>query len=363
MTATTINATPSKVTAMPIEVIERQHKKRRARIAATTVGFIALAALSYCLLLGIGEVSLTPWQVIEVLTGGGERQAVNVVWDLRLPVAIATVIVGAALGMAGAWTQTMSRNPLASPDILGVNGGAAVCVVAGTVVARPAWSEGIPTIWWRIALALIGAAIIIVLLLILGGFSSSQQVIVIGLALSFLTQSLVHYLLLKADITRAADAQTWLAGSTGFVRMDVLAPLILGLLPSLVLGLWIARDLPLLAHDDATVASLGVNIKRLRGVILVAATVTVAVVVSVVGPIGFVALLGPQIAKMIARTPTPSPLASAAAGAAILTACSVVAGLLPMTAPVGLITSIIGGPALVWLVWHTARKNRKHGIY
>ncbi|WP_336619927.1 iron chelate uptake ABC transporter family permease subunit, partial [Alloscardovia omnicolens] len=92
------------------------------------------------------------------------------VWDLRLPVAIATVLVGAALGLAGAWTQTMARNPLASPDILGVSGGAAVLVVAGTVVTRPAWSEGVPTFWWRAALALLGALVIVGLLVLLGGF-------------------------------------------------------------------------------------------------------------------------------------------------------------------------------------------------
>jgi len=307
-------------------------------------------------------VKLSPVEVIEVLTGGGTQQAINVVWDLRLPVAIATVLVGAALGLAGAWTQTMARNPLASPDILGVSGGAAVLVVAGTVVTRPAWSEGVPTFWWRAALALVGALVIVGLLVLLGGFGTSQRVVVIGLALSFLTQSLVQYLLLRADLTRATDAQTWLAGSTGFVRTEALLPMVLGLLPFVVLGLCVTRDVPLLSHDDATASTLGVDVTRVRAILLIAATGIVAVVVSFVGPIGFVALLAPQLAKLVAGTPTPHPLCSTFAGSALLAACAVVAGALPFTSPVGLVTAIIGGPALVLLVWLAARRGTLKGM-
>lgn len=337
-------------------------RSRSRRILAATSGFALIAVLCYCLILGQGAVKLSPMEVIEVLTGGGTQQAINVVWDLRLPVAIATVLVGAALGLAGAWTQTMARNPLASPDILGVSGGAAVLVVAGTVVTRPAWSEGVPTFWWRAALALLGALVIVGLLVLLGGFGTSQRVVVIGLALSFLTQSLVQYLLLRADLTRATDAQTWLAGSTGFVRTEALLPMVLGLLPFVVLGLCVTRDVPLLSHDDATASTLGVDVTRVRAILLIAATGIVAVVVSFVGPIGFVALLAPQLAKLVAGTPTPHPLCSTFAGAALLAACAVVAGALPFTSPVGLVTAIIGGPALVLLVWLAARRGTLKGM-
>ena len=337
-------------------------RSRSRRVLAASAGFALIAALCYCLILGQGAVKLGPMEVIEVLTGGGTQQAINVVWDLRLPVAIATVLVGAALGLAGAWTQTMARNPLASPDILGVSGGAAVLVVAGTVVTRPAWSEGVPTFWWRAALALVGALVIVGLLVLLGGFGTSQRVVVIGLALSFLTQSLVQYLLLRADLTRATDAQTWLAGSTGFVRTDALLPMVLGLLPFVVLGLCVTRDVPLLSHDDATASTLGVDVTRVRAILLIAATGIVAVVVSFVGPIGFVALLAPQLAKLVAGTPTPHPLCSTFAGAALLAACAVVAGALPFTSPVGLVTAIIGGPALVLLVWLAARRGTLKGM-
>lgn len=338
-------------------------KRRRLRaVLLTTLVFAAIATVCYLILLGQGAVKLSPAEVLEVLNGGGTRQAINVVWDLRLPVAIATVVVGAVLGLAGAWTQTMARNPLASPDILGVSGGAAVLVVAGTVLARPAWSEAIPTFWWRAGLAMVGALIIVMLLSLLGGFGTSNRVVIVGLALSFLTQSLVQYLLLRAELTRAADAQTWLAGSTGFVRTEALLPMALGLFPFVVMGLVVARDIPLLSHDDATASNLGVDVKRVRALLLIAATGIVAVMVSLVGPIGFVALLAPQLAKLVARTPIPHPLCSAAAGAALMVGCAAIAGALPFTAPVGLVTAIIGGPALVWLVWTSARRGNLKGV-
>lgn len=342
-------------------IIAHHYRSRLRRSMVSTVIFLLLAAVAYLILLGQGAVRLSPVEVLDVLTGGGSRRAINVVWDLRLPVAIATVLVGAALGVAGSWTQTMARNPLASPDILGVSGGAAVAVVAGTVLIRPEWSQEISTYWWRCVLALIGATVVVVVLVLLGGVGTSSRVVVVGLALSFLTQSLVHYFLLKADIRRAADAQTWLAGSTGFVRTEALFPLIGGLLPFLVFGLLVARNLPLLAHDDATAAALGVDIRRTRLWLLIASTGIVATVVAMVGPIGFVALLAPQLAKLVAASPNPQPLGAAAAGAALLSVCAVLAGALPMQAPVGLVTAIIGGPALVVLVTSAIRRNQMKG--
>lgn len=328
---------------------------------AATAGCAMLAAAAYVALLGSGPVPLAPAEVLSVLTGGGSARDITVVWDLRMPVALATIAVGAALGIAGAWTQTSSRNPIASPDVLGVSGGAAVAVVLGTLVLRPAFAPDVPMFWVRFGLALAGAAVIVGILALAGGTGSSRRVVLVGVALSLMCQSAVAYLLLRADVARAAEAQTWLAGSTGFVRADALVPLVAGLLPFLALGLWSGRDVPLLAHDDDTARSLGVDIGAVRARLLVAATGVVAVTVSVVGPIGFVALVAPQLARLLSRAPTPPPVASGAAGAALLTTCAVIASSLPVPAPVGLITAIIGGPALVALVVRgTAPNGRKN---
>ena len=330
------------------------HDARRRRVRNAAVAGLILAAvalLAYLVLLGQGAVALTPGRVIEVLTGGGTAREIAVVWDLRLPVALATLIVGAALGIAGAWTQTMARNPLASPDILGVTSGAALFVVAGTVTARPDFADSLPTFWWRAALAVVGSLVVIGILALCGGVGSGTRIVLTGFALSLMLQAGTSFLVLKAEVLRAAEAQTWLAGSTGFIRTDAIVPLLLGLAPFLALGAWCARDLPLLAHDDDSAAMLGVNLSRTRALLLVAATGVSAVVVSVAGPIGFIALIAPHLARLLARSPTPRPSVSAAAGAALLTVCAVIAGWLPVTAPVGAVSSVIGGIALVVLVW------------
>ncbi|RAV31957.1 FecCD family ABC transporter permease [Corynebacterium heidelbergense] len=345
------------VTTDPARRVHAVHARRLRRELLTAVGFSALAAAAYCVMLGQGPVELSPLQVLDVLTGGGSTRAITVVWELRLPVAVATVVAGAALGAAGSWTQVMARNPLASPDILGVSGGAAVCVVWGTVLLRPEWAQQVPLFWWRAALGLLGAAIVVGLLFALAGFSSAQRVVLVGLALSLLANALVYYALARADMHRAADAQTWLAGSTAFVRMEALLPLCLGLAPFILIGLWAQRQIGLLAHDDATATTLGVDVRRTRACVLLAATGVVAVVVSLVGPIGFVALMAPQVARIVSGAPTPQLLSSAAAGAAVLAGCGVLAGFLPFAAPVGLISAIVGGPVLVWLVWRGVHKN------
>ncbi len=335
-----------------------KHKARARQAAVATAGFSAVAALAYLVLLGSGPVQLSPWEVLNVLTGGGDARQVSVVWDLRLPEAVACVVIGASLGMAGAWSQTMARNPLASPDILGVSGGASVLVVAGTVLVQPAIAATIPGFWYRALLSVAGALVIIGLLFVFGRGGGGNRFVLVGLALSLLCQSLVHYMVAKADLTHAAEAQMWLAGSTGFITGSAVPPLIVALLPFIAVGLWCQRDLRLLEHDDTTAIGLGANLRVLRALLLIAVTGIVAVVVAVAGPIGFVSLVAPQIARLAARTSSLGPIPSAAAGAAMLTTCSVVAELMPFTAPVGLISALIGGPILVWLVWREAKSYR-----
>ena len=337
----------------------RTTRRRRLRLVTVLVVLAAVTGVGYLLLLTIGPVALSPGQVLAALTGGGNARTINLVWDLRLPVAVTTVAIGAALGLAGSWTQTLSRNPVASPDILGVTGGASVAVVAGTVVARPEFSTDMSTFWWRALLALVGAVVIMLLLLTLGGLGSSRRVIVIGVALGLLCHGLVGYLLLRADLSRAAEAQTWLAGSTGLVRSGALLPMALGLALFVVLGASATRDLPLLAHDDATASALGVHVTRVRTVLLVAATGLVAVSVAVVGPVEYVALVAPQAVRLLAKRTAPPPVTSAVAGAAVMTVCAVIAELLPIAAPVGLITAAVGGPVLVGLVIGPARSSAR----
>ena len=341
------------VHALPVNKL----RTTRGYALTATMVFAAITVVAYLLLLGTGPTKMSPLEVVEVLTGGGSRQAITIVWDLRLPVAIVTVIVGAVLGLAGSWTITMTRNPLASPDFLGISGGASVMVVAGTAFIGPSLTLGFSGFWARAGLALLGSLAVLVLLMVLGGFGSSRRVVLIGFSLSLMFQSAVSFMLLRAEINSASEAQLWLAGSTGMVRNDVIAPLILGILPFLIVAAFFGHQVKYLAHDDDTGLTLGIDVNRVRTVLLVCATGLVAVTVAVVGPIVFVALVAPHLARIVARTPTPTQWCSAASGAATLSTCSVAAGLLPVSVPVGLMTSIFGGTALVFLTIVGLRKT------
>lgn len=347
-------STPAPETPVPADL---GLPPRRRRAGATALVGAVIAGAAYLAMLGLGPRPLGPAEVLEVLTGGGSPADVSVVWDLRLPVAVVTVAVGALLGVAGSWTQTAVRNPLASPDVLGVVGGASVAVVAGTVLVRPAFAADLAIFWWRFGLALAGAATIVVLLIVLAGADRGSRLVLIGVGLALLSHAVVSFLLLKAELARAADSQTWLAGSTGYVRADAILPLILTSLPFLAFGAWQARDLPVLAHDDATAVGVGVPVGRIRGRVIGAAVGLAAACVAVVGPIGFIALVAPQIARLVARAPTPPPLASGAMGAALLGGCAVVGELIPHTIPVGTITAVVGGPVLVALVVRASRRE------
>ncbi|AKK03749.1 FecCD family ABC transporter permease [Corynebacterium epidermidicanis] len=305
---------------------------------------LGLAAGGYLATLCVGAVFISPAHVVAVLNGGGPANVVNIIWELRLSVAIVTAVAGAALAIAGAWTQTIARNPLASPDLLGVSGGASLAVVAATALTD------VTNAWFRSGYALAGAVAMLALLLLLGRKEPIDRLIIIGVALALFAQGAVSYLLLRADILRATEAQVWLAGSTAFARWEVVLPLLIGLLVFVLLGLSPHRDLRIVAHDDVTAIALGVRVQRTRLLLILAATGIVAVVVSIVGPITFVALVAPQLARLIGHTPTPPVLLSALTGAALLLWCATIAAALPVTAPVGLLTSALGGVMLVNLM-------------
>lgn len=215
-------------------------------------------------------------------------------------------------------------------------GGAAVGAVASLSLGN---SGGASTTAW----ALVGAAVTVAAVLSIAGIKNVTRLILIGFAVALFTQAVVSYLILTADIRDAATSQVWLSGSTGLVRSPDLPRLILGVIPFLLLGLIGAHNLPILSHDDATIAGLGVRAGAERARFIIAATGCVGVVVSIVGPIGFIALIAPHLARIATRAPLASPLVSTAAGAALMGLCEVAAEFLPFTVPVGIITLAIGG--------------------
>jgi iron complex transport system permease protein len=312
---------------------------------------VALALVVAALLvaaIGTGDFPIAPLDVLAALTGQADAGTSFIVLDLRLPRALCGLLVGVALGTSGAIFQSLTRNPLGSPDIIGFSQGASVgALIVITVLAG---SSGAVS-----AGALAGGAVSALAVYGLAyrrGGTSGYRLILVGIAVGFLMQSLIHFLLVRARIEEAAEAMRWLLGSLNARGWQDVVPLSLALALLLPAAVPAGRALRALELGDDTAHSLGVHVERARLGLVVLAVALVSVSVVAVGPIAFVALTAPQIARRLARTAGPPLVCSAFTGAAIVLAADIAAQrLIPSTPlPAGVMTGALGGLYLAWLL-------------
>lgn len=316
----------------------------------------AIAVVLAVLAIGIGDYPLSPAQVVAALLGQGERFHATIVAEWRMPVAIAAVLFGALLGVGGAIFQSLTRNPLGSPDVIGFDAGSYTAVVVTILLVG---STG----YWSIAGAAVAGGMITALLVYLLAYRRGLQgfrLIIVGIAVSAVLGSINAYLITRADITDAMSVGFWGAGSLTRVSWASLAPsLIVGLVILVLAGALSPALRQLELGDDAALAQ-GVNAGRARLALLVVGVATTALVTAAAGPIGFIALAAPQLARRVARTPGVSVASSAFMGAALLTAAqflSLVIAQAYRAVPVGLITVCLGGLYLIWLLIRETRRT------
>lgn len=324
----------------------------RPWLVLVTLVLAAAAFLVFCLSIGVGDFPIGLSRVIATIVGRGEQVDEFVIMDLRMPRALAGLVVGIALGVSGAITQSVARNPLASPDILGITGGASmvavflVTVSGGTTVAVVS-SVGLS------AAALaggLGAGLLVYFLAWRRGIDGFR-LILIGISVSAVTQAITTWLLVSADIRDVARAQAWLVGSLDNRSWDEVRVALWCSLVLLAVVACVAFQFKPLHLGDEVAAGLGVRYTRVRAVLLLCAVLLAAVAVSAAGPVPFVALVAPQVAMRLARCPTPPMVASGLTGALLLTGSDLVArSALPVGLPVGVVTAAVGGPFLVYLL-------------
>jgi iron complex transport system permease protein len=322
----------------------------RVRRRSVVVALILVAVLLalFVLSLGTGDFAISPGGVISALLGGGDDGTQFIVCDLRLPRAVCAILVGVALAISGAVFQALTHNPLGSPDIVGFTQGASVGALvvitvlegSGAAVAGGAIAGGALT-----ALAVYGLAF-------KRGSTSGYRIILIGVAISFLMLSLIDYLLARARIEEAQEATRWLLGSLNNRSWDDVLPVavvLAVLLPALVPA---TRSLRALELGDDSANGLGVRVERARLGLVGLAVGLVSITTVAVGPIGFVALTAPQIARRLARSAGPPMVCSALTGAVIVLGSDIMAQrLIPSTPlPVGVMTGTLGGLYLAWLL-------------
>ncbi|WP_407210132.1 Fe(3+) dicitrate ABC transporter permease subunit FecD [Citrobacter portucalensis] len=313
------------------------------KIAFVIFFALALAGLS-ALSLQMGVIAI-PWRALlsDWQTG---REYHYVLTAYRLPRLLLALLVGAALAVAGVLVQGIVRNPLASPDILGVNHAASLASV-GALLLLPS----LPVIALPL-LAFAGGMAGLILLRILANTSQPMKLALTGVALSACWASLTDYLMLShpQDVN---SALLWLTGSLwgrdwSFVK--IAAPLLILFLP---LSLRFCRDLDLLALGDARAATLGVSVPRIRILALLLAVAMTSTGVAVCGPISFIGLVVPHMVRSITggRHRWLLPV-SAMTGALLLVVADLLARIIhpPLELPAGVLTAIIGAPWFVWLL-------------
>ncbi|MQA12199.1 MAG: iron chelate uptake ABC transporter family permease subunit [Pseudonocardiaceae bacterium] len=323
----------------------------------------AVLVLAVAAHVGLGSYHISMLDVLRVLSGGGEESQRGAVLDVRLPRALVGALVGAALGLAGAVFQSISRNPLASPDVLGITWGAGVGAV--TVIVLAGTSGQISGIAGALGLPLASLLGGIAAGLALYGFSwrrglDGYRMVLIGIGIAAVCANLVFWLLTVGDVTVAARAMTWLTGSlaaAGWSEVPAVAIALLVLAPATLLG---ARVLGVLRFGDDTARGLGVRVDRARGLLVLLAVLLASVATAAAGPIAFVALAAPQIALRLCGVAGPPVVASTVLGGVLTVLADLVARIAPggVELPVGVLTAVLGAPYLMYLLVRSRREAR-----
>jgi iron complex transport system permease protein len=360
------------VTASTLDAPTTQGQPVRAshrRLAATTVSAGVVVLLGVLVSASLGELHVPLENVLRTLLGRGEPLDELVVLEFRLPRIAAAVVVGAGLALSGAVLQSLARNPLASPDVLGLNAGASVAAVSVVILAGSA--GGVSGLAAEVGLPVaalggaLGSGLLLYALAIRGRRLDPMRLIVVGVGLSAAGTSLVGWLLTLGDVTQVGPAITWLAGSLHAATW----PRVIGgswalALATPLLIIWCRRMDVMVLGDDAA-GGLGVAVHRIRVLLLLAATALAAAATSVAGAVTFLALAAPQLAQRLARVTRPPLLASALTGAALLVWADLLArlglswaGFGATELPVGVLTAVLGAPYLLYVVARVSATGR-----
>lgn len=324
----------------------------RPWLVLVTLLLAAAGFLVFCLSISVGDFPIGLSRVIATLFGRGEQVDEFVVMDLRMPRALAGLVVGVALGVSGAITQSVARNPLASPDVLGITGGAGMVAVFLVTVSGGTAAAVVSSVGLTVAALAggLGAGLLVYFLAWRRGIDGFR-LILIGISVSAMTEAVTTWLLVSADIRDVARAQAWLVGSLDNRSWDEVRVALWCSLALMAVVACAAFQFKPMHLGDEVAAGLGVRYTRVRALLLLCAVLLAAVAVSAAGPVPFVALVAPQVAMRLARCPTPPMVASGLTGALLLTGSDLVArSVLPIGLPVGVVTAAIGGPFLVYLL-------------
>ncbi|MBT2383981.1 Fe(3+)-hydroxamate ABC transporter permease FhuB [Streptomyces sp. ISL-11] len=316
---------------------------RRAALAALLLTALLVGAVVLSAYAGQSEMSLS--RTFGAVFGSGDRFDVLLVQKFRLGRIVAGLAAGAALGLAGCLTQTLARNRLATPELLGVNDGATAAVLLSATLS------GTFGAWWAGPVGALAAVLVVTT--VSGGLGQrGYRVLVVGLAMSALASAVTQVVLSRRSLNSASSLYVWTSGSLNGRGYSVAGPVLIGLAVLVPLALVVARRLDVLRFDDSTAASLGVAPARVRLLCLLLAVGLAGLAVGICGPVGFVALASPVIAGRLAGPLRVPVLGSMLVGAVLIVLADTVGRVVfsGVEVPVGIVTTVLGGPFLLWVL-------------
>lgn len=336
-------------------MLQRKHGRttfRTTRVSGVlrprllVVGFalvvVVFAPFAYGMTMGSFPISMSG--VVSALFGSGDPGAVYIVQELRLPRALAGLLAGLAFGMAGAIFQTVTRNPLASPDIVGVNAGAAALVVAGITF-------GFGSATWLGVIGGLGAGLLVYVLSWHRG-TTGYRFVLVGVGVAAMFTSITDFLMTRAQIFEAQRAMGWLVGSLNDRGWPQVTPLAVALAVLTPVALFLTPWMRQLQLGNDVALGLGIPVRVAHLALLVTGVGLATFATAAAGPVLFVALAAPQIAQRLAGMPSPPLLVSGLMGSAVVLVADVLSRhVLPSAQlPVGVVTGALGAPVLLWLL-------------
>ena len=310
--------------------------------------FTALAALTlflFLLDLAVGAVAVPLGDVWAALTGGDcPRATAKIILNIRLIKAVVALLAGAALSVSGLQMQTLFRNPLAGPYVLGISSGASLGV-ALVVLAGVGSSLGIAGAAW------LGAAIVLVVIAAVGHrIKDIMVILILGMMFSSGIGAVVQILQYVANDESLKMFVIWTMGSLGDVTFNQLAVLIPSIIAGLLLAVITIKPLNLLLFGEEYAVTMGLNVRRSRGLLFLSTTLLAGTVTAFCGPIGFIGLAMPHVTRMLFRNSDHRVLVpgTVLSGASVLLLCDLVSKL--FTLPINAITALLGIPIVVWVV-------------
>lgn len=330
----------------------------------TTIMFVVLAALTVLLLLvdiGAGSVKLSISQVADALLGRGDNPATaKIVVDIRLTKGIVAIIAGIALSVSGLQMQTLFRNPLAGPYVLGVSSGASLAV-ALFILGAPL-TGGLSATAASLGMtgaALVGSAVVLALIAVAGRrIKDIMVVLILGMMVSSAISAIVQILQYMSSDEALKSFVIWTMGSLGNVTSDQLPILAVTVAVGLILAVATTKSLNLLLLGEEYAVTMGYDNRRGRTMVLVSTALLAGSVTAFCGPIGFVGLALPHVARVAFGTADHRVLIPGAAltGAAVMLGCDIVSKLFVI--PVNAVTALVGIPIVIWIVF----RNRQIAV-